>query len=73
MPVEFDALDEAHHRSGALARTQGTCEQPVVAPYGQWANLVLAPVVIYGHAPVLQEQRQGRPALETVLNRFGRG
>lgn len=41
MPVELGALDETHHRSRALPRTQGAREQPVIATNGDGAYLVL--------------------------------
>lgn len=71
MPIELGALNQAHHRSGALARTQGACEQPVAATIGDRANLILDPIVIDRQLRVIQKQRERTPALETVIERFG--
>ena len=73
MPVELGALNQAHHRRSALSGTQGTSKHPVGPADGNRANLVLDPVVIDGQLPVLQKLRQSRPALEAVIQRFGRG
>src|SRR5450756_2078161 len=72
MPVELGALKQTHHRSGALTRSQRTGKQPIVASDGNWANLVLDPVVVNGQLSVIQKLRQCRPALEAVIERFGR-
>ena len=72
MPVEFGALNQTHHRSGALTGAQGASEQPVVATNGNRANLVLNRVIVDGQLPVIQKLCQSRPALETVIERFGR-
>ena len=55
MPIELGALNQAHHRSRALPRPQGTGEQPVAAPNGNRTNLVLDPIVVDGQMPVLRK------------------
>ena len=46
MPIELGALNQTHHRRRTLSGTQGTGEQPVISPNGNWSNLILNPVVI---------------------------
>jgi hypothetical protein len=45
MSAQLGALNQTHHSSSTLARTQGASEQPVVATDGDRANLVLDPVM----------------------------
>ena len=66
VPIEPCRVHQAHHRSGALARTQRACEEPVVAPDGNRTDLVLDPVVVHGQAPVVDEPRECAPAFEAV-------
>ncbi len=46
MPVELGRLDQAHDGGGALARSQRSSKQPVLAPQGHGPDLVLDPVVV---------------------------
>jgi hypothetical protein len=48
MPVHASRLNQAYDRSRALARTQASSKQSVVAPNGNRPDLVLDPVVING-------------------------
>src|SRR3990167_15853 len=71
MPVELGTLNQAHHRSRTLARTQGAGEQPVVATDGDGANLILDPVVIDWQLPVIEKLRERTPALKAVIKVSG--
>ena len=71
-PIELGTLDETHDRSAALARTQRTGKQPVVAPDGNRPDLVLDMVVIHRQLPIGDETRKRLPASEAVIQRLGR-
>lgn len=48
MPIELGALNQTHHSSRTLTRSQGTRKKPVVPANGNQSNLILDPVVIDG-------------------------
>lgn len=52
MPIEPGALDQTHHRSTPLARTQGAGKQPIVPANGDGPDLIRNMVVIDRQMPV---------------------
>ena len=71
MAVEPRGLDQAHDRSGTLARPQATREQPVLAPERNRPDLVLDSVVVDGHTTITHVVREGGRALEAVIDSAG--
>ena len=72
MPIELGALNQAHHRSGALPGPQRPRKQPIVSADGNRSNLVLNPVVVDRKLPILQKPGQCIPSFQTVVQCFGR-
>ena len=73
MPIEFGALNQAHDRSRTLAGPQRAREQPVFSSNRNGPDLVFCPVVVNRQLSVIQEARECSPALEAVVECFGRG
>ena len=68
VPVETGRPDQAQDRRRALAGAQRTGKEPVLAPEGNWPDLVLDPVVIDGDVSICQVMGQRRPAFEGVVD-----
>lgn len=66
--IEACGLDETHDRCGTLAGTKRAGKQPVLATERDRPDLVLYPVVVDGHAPVIDVVRERGPALEAVID-----
>ena len=69
--IEACGLDETHDRCGTLAGTKRAGKQPVLATERDRPDLVLYPVVVDGHAPVIDVVRERGPALEAVIDGAG--
>lgn len=72
MPIELGTLDQTHHRGTALARTQRTSKQPIVASDGNRSDLILDIVVINRQLTITDKTRESTPAFEAVIQRLGR-
>lgn len=72
VPIELGRLDQAHHGGSALARTQGSGEQPVFSSKGHRPDLLLDVVVVNGHAAIVQVACERSPAFQAVVQGFGR-
>ena len=72
MAIELGGLDEAHDRGGAFAGAQATGEEPILAAERDGPDTVLDPVVVDWHLTIVEIMNQGRPAFETVIDRFCR-
>ena len=73
MPIQSRRLDEAHDGCRPFSTSQRACKEPVLAPKSPWPDLVLTPIVVYGHSPVIKITRQRRPAFEAVIERLADG
>ena len=69
--VHLDRHDEAVHGGGALPSAIGAAEQPGLPAQSDPAQRPLRRVVGETNPPVIEEQRERRPALEHVLDRLG--
>src|SRR5438046_2757987 len=68
--IESGGLNQAHDGSGALARAQRSCKQPVRAPQRDRADPILDPVVVDGQRSVVEEARQRSPTSEAIVDRL---
>lgn len=73
MSIHACRLDQAHDCSRPFATAQRPGKQPVRATECPWPYLVLDLIVVDGHSPIVQVARQRYPALQAVLEGFGRG
>ena len=73
MPIEPGRLDQTHYCSATLARPERARKQPVVSADGNWADLVLDPVVVHRQTPVIHETSQCNPTFQAVVQCLGRG
>ena len=69
--VELGRLNETGDRSSALARQQGSGEEPVFSTCGPGSDLLLVVVVIDRQRRIVQVTHQRRPALKAVVDGLG--
>src|SRR5262249_56104815 len=70
--VELGSGDQRVDRSGAPAAVVGAGEGPVLSPESNGPQLAFGRVVRHAKAPIIKEAGEGVPAVEAVVDRFGR-
>ena len=73
MSVVAGRQDQAHDRGGAFRAALRPCKEPVLAPQRLAPYLVLAPIIINGHSPVIVVALQCRPAFQAVIQGIADG
>ena len=69
--IHFGRDDEAIHGGRTLSATIGPAEQPGFPAKSDAAQPSFGSIVRQADAAIFEEEREGRPALEHVLDRFG--
>ena len=69
--VHLRGHDQAVHRRGAVAAAIGTAEQPALPAKGDASQASFRSIVRQAYAPVCEEEREGWPPLQHVLDRLG--
>src|ERR1700738_990022 len=70
--VELGGGNQRVDRGGAPAAFVGAGEGPVLLPEGNGPQLAFGRVVRHAKAPIIEEAGEGVPAVEAVVDRFGR-
>ena len=73
MSMQLCRLQQAHHHGSTLTCQLTASEEPRFSAHRPWAHQVLDMVVIDLHCAVIQVGSQCPPAVQAVVNSFGRG
>ncbi len=70
--VELGGSDQRVDRGSAPAAFVGAGEGPVLSSQGSGPQLAFGGVIRHAKAPIIEEAGEGVPAVEAVIDRFGR-